>query len=171
VSVVQIPLRGSLAASLGLTAAVDEGDAEKVQGKSWYAVRCGAHKQTIYAVAKLLRGGALRTTYMHRLILGAAPGQSVDHADHNGLNNSRANIRLCTCSLNNANRMARGSAGGFRGVYQQKGRRNFFAAISVAGRDRRIGSFQSPMEAALAYDAAAREAFGAFAVLNFPAGA
>lgn len=41
---------------------------------------------------------------MHRLILKPKQGQEVDHIDHNGLNNTRANLRVVTHSENQKNR-------------------------------------------------------------------
>ena len=57
----------------------------------------------------------------------------------------------------------------FRGVYQ---RRNVFKATISDGphRTRHLGYFPTAVEAAQAYDAAARERYGDDAVLNFPDG-
>lgn len=110
------------------------------------------------------------TTYMHRLILGLVPGdgQRVDHRDLNGLNNVRSNLRLCTSSQNLANGPRRvDNTSGYRGVGWDRQHRRWVAKIQVRGRTMNLGLFRSPEQAALAYDAAAREHFGEFARPNF----
>jgi hypothetical protein len=104
--------------------------------------------------------------YMHRLILNAPIGVPVDHVNGDGLYNKRANIRLCTDSLNSANSVRPRPASGFRGVYKTNRGGSWHARI---GHDSKIiGLFYSPIEAAIAFDAAARIAWGSFARLNFP---
>ena len=55
---------------------------------------------------------------------------------------------------------------GYRGVRNHGAK--FKAVISKGGKDRHLGCFKTAREAARAYDRAARETFGAQAVLNFP---
>jgi len=48
---------------------------------------------TCYAVARLPRlRGKQRSVYMHRLIVNAGPGERIEHKDHDGLMNCRANL-------------------------------------------------------------------------------
>lgn len=100
---------------------------------------------------------------MHQLLL---PGvEEVDHISGDGLDNRRLNIRAATRQGNAANiGPQRNNASGFKGVVWQPDRGKW-AAYS---RRRFLGRFVSPIEAALAYDRAARSAFGEFAWLNFP---
>ena len=114
-----------------------------------------------------------KTVYMHHQIMGKRPGEQIDHKDGNGLNNQRDNLRRCTQGQNFANRrrLPKSRAGKFRGVYQDgphASRGQWWAQIKVDGRSRRLGTFLSPEDAARAYDAAALEAWGEFASLNFP---
>ncbi|MCH7719226.1 MAG: HNH endonuclease, partial [Chloroflexi bacterium] len=54
---------------------------------------------------------------MHRLITNAPKGLIVDHIDHNGLNNTRNNLRLCTPEQNDYNRRPqKGSTSKYKGV-------------------------------------------------------
>jgi hypothetical protein len=101
---------------------------------------------------------------MHRLIMG--PGPQVDHKDGNGLNNRRSdNLRFATDTQNRANQKVRkDSTTGFKGVRPHRDK--FQARIRVKGREITLGSFATPEEAALAYNAAAKECFGEFARPN-----
>jgi AP2 domain len=47
-------------------------------------------------------------------------------------------------------------------------RNKFAATINAQGKSSHLGYFDSEVEAALAYDAAARKHFGEFAAVNFP---
>jgi hypothetical protein len=53
-------------------------------------------------------------------------------------------------------------------VSWQKQPRKWRAAINIDGKQRHLGHFDDPADAARAYDRAALEAWGEFAVLNFP---
>jgi hypothetical protein len=102
--------------------------------------------------------------YMHAFLNGFG----TDHKDRNGLNNRRNNLRSATPSQQTANtRLLRSNnTSGFRGVYFFGGK--WKAHIEVNGKEKHLGTFDMPIDAALAYDAAARKHFNEFAVLNFP---
>jgi hypothetical protein len=113
---------------------------------------------------------------MHRLILAPPDGMEVDHADRNGLNNRRANLRIATRAQNLQNRGSHTRSGQpstseFKGVSWDKARAAWKANINVHGRQEHLGRYSSEVEAARAYDLRAHEAFGPFAFLNFPEGA
>ena len=89
----------------GHVATIDDGDAELVSSYRW---RVLAQRHTCYAIARLPRfQGKQRTLYMHRLIVDAGPGERVEHVDHNGLMNCRANLRIIPVGLG-AMRLAAG---------------------------------------------------------------
>jgi len=140
---------------------VDQADLPLVEGRSWW-VNVGP-KGKVYATTKV----AGRLTYMHRLLTGAGRDEQVDHENGNGIDNRRANLRICSRFENARNATARIGVAGYRGVSPTYSR--WAAKISVEGKKLYIGSFDTPIEAALAYDAAARKHHGSFAVLNFPA--
>lgn len=167
---VDFPLHGSLAKRLGLVARIDASELHTVSPFKWYAVQRN-RSATFYAATGVWDGEKKRTMYMHRVIMGAEAGQQVDHRDHDGLNNCRGNLRLCTQTLNNANTARDGAlvgASGYRGVHRKYGGRRYYAGISIGRRNVHLGSFLDPSDAAKAYDEAARAAFGEFATLNFP---
>ena len=122
-----------------------------------------------YAVRDQLVDGKRATVFMHNLILPSDCGMDVDHINRNPLDNRRANLRLATRGQNNANRSTqRNNTSGFRGVGWWKTRGKWRAIIKVNGRTRTIGVFDDPIAAAKARDSVALDAFGSFAVLNFP---
>lgn len=106
---------------------------------------------------------------MHRLILGARRGEFVDHKNGNGLDNRRTNIRLATQGQNNANRRnLLKPLSGFRGVSAHPYRSEWEARVKQGRKFVHRSVHASALEAAQAYDKAAREIWGEFAVLNFP---
>src|SRR5271155_1400802 len=74
-----------------------------------------------------------------------------------------------THSQNGTNRRKRkGTSSKFLGVYWLKRDRAFQATIRVHGKHVYLGYFRSEVDAARAFDTAARKYHGAFARLNFP---
>ncbi len=106
---------------------------------------------------------------MHRFILNAPRHLVVDHINHNGLDNRKKNLRLCTRAENNRNRRSfcKGTSR-YKGVSWDKKRKLFLAAIRCNGKYYNLGRFKSETKAAKAYDKKAKELFGEFAFLNFP---
>ena len=91
----------------------------------------------------------------------------IDHKDRNKLNNQTNNLRLATHSQNTTNVIqASGEYSKYRGVTWYCGK--YQAQISVNKKKKYLGRFVNQLEAAKAYDKAAFEHFGEFAILNFP---
>ena len=104
------------------------------------------------------------SVYLHRLVTDASDHLSVDHIDHNPLNNVRSNLRVCTQSQNGANRRAcKNSATGMKGVHPFKGGPKFSAQITHNRKVHHLGVFNTAEEAKVAYDKKARELFMEFA--------
>ena len=146
----------------GKVAIVDPDDFERLKQYKWHATKCG---RSYYAV----RSANGKSIKMHRQITNAPKGLVVDHIDHNGLDNRRANLRLCTKQQNNCNtRSFRHKTSKYKGVFKQKGLKKFRALTRCNRKSIHIGMFESEIDAAKAYDKKARELFGEFAYLNFP---
>lgn len=152
--IVRVPL------SRGYAAIINGADAADVLAHSWYAHLSPSGP---YARANL----GHRHVYMHRFILGAVAGQHVDHINHNRLDNRRSNLRLCTATQNAHHQRKYRGASPYKGVHIARGR--WQATITVDGINHYLGTYDDQVEAALAYDNAARRLQGRFAVLNFPA--
>lgn len=146
----------------GLFALVDEEDFAELSQHQWQAHEVSegyiVASRTVYA------SGHQTTIYLHRQILGAAKGQQVDHINRNTLDNRRENLRIATASLNQVNRPH--FRKGYRGVSPKRER--WRAECGAGGKQHYLGTFDTEVEAAQAYDAFAREHHGAFAQLNFP---
>ncbi len=131
-----------------------------------------AHKnhRNIYPATNIsLPGGKRRLIYMHKLLISGGRAVHIDHANLNGLDNRRENLRLCSQNENLRNRrLNTKSKSGFKGVSWHSGCRKYEANIRINGRQTRIGYFSDPIEAAHAYDDAARIHYGEFASINFP---
>lgn len=154
-----------ISSSQGLLATVDEADHQRVLSAGpWFPLK---GKYTTYATTRTRSNPVL----MHRFILGVTGRHiEVDHADGNGLNNTRLNIRACT-SVQNHGRMRRRSdnVSGYRGVSWCSRTERWMAILGRKDRKVFLGRFDDAAEAARAWDGAAREYFGSFAGLNFPA--
>lgn len=147
-------------------ALVDDDDYERIVAWNWiYAggVRKNGTPYTGYA--QTVRAGV--TIKMHREILGATPGQRVDHKNQNPLDNRKENLRLANNSQNiaNAKRYA-GARHPYKGVAVCGAK--WRAEIRVNGKHQHLGVFETITQAARAYDRAAVQHFGEFARPNFP---
>jgi hypothetical protein len=93
----------------------------------------------------------------------------VDHINGDGLDNRRANLRIVTAQQNNWNRRFRRTGRSkYTGVTWDGRRDKWRADIYENRRKIFLGHFAEEEEAARAYDSAAKENRGEYAVLNFP---
>lgn len=105
---------------------------------------------------------------MHHVVLGIEREVRIDHRNGNGLDNRKVNLRPCTHSQNLQNqRKRKDNTSGYKGVAWHPGARKWYAYIQVEKKRLHLGLFANPVEAAQAYDAAARLHFGEFARPNF----
>jgi len=158
--------------SQGYVALVDDEDYERVNQFNWYAT---VEHRAVYARRNVRYNGKQSTEKLHRFVLGLKPGDPhVDHKDRNGLNCQKYNLRNASITQNNRNgrkpltRDGIPTSSRFKGVFWSKDRSKWQATITVNKRSNFLGRFDSELEAAHAYDTAARQYFGEFACPNFP---
>jgi len=152
--------------SQGKEAVVDDEDYERLAQFKWCALKQG---NTFYARRNVHTPAGWTLASMHRMILKPPNNMQCDHIDGNGLNNQRANLRACTRAENTCNQRPQvGCASRFKGVAWHKAAQKWQAQIQNVGKQMHLGYFTDEVDAARAYDAAARELFGEFARPNFP---
>ncbi len=106
---------------------------------------------------------------MHRVIMAAPEDLFVDHIDHNGLNNCKSNLRLCTPAQNSFNKPSINGASKYKGIKRDRYEKKWTARVHSNNNTYHIGTFDTEIDAARAYDKKAAELHGQFACLNFPA--
>lgn len=149
-------------------ALVDDEDYERINSLRWSAI---VGSKRVRAQGKIVdHAGKERTVSLHRYLLQVSdPDIKVDHIDHDPLNNTRANLRLCSNAENCRNIPRRvDNQSGFKGVWWYPRRRKYQAYIRHNYKRFHLGLFVTAEQAAVAYDTAARKYFGEFAWLNFP---
>lgn len=164
---VEVPL------TKGRVAKIDRADMLIVGRWRWQAYVGGRY---LWYASRTIRVNGRRTSIgMHRWIMDPPPGVFIDHINGDGLDNRRANLRLCTQGQNNSNkkrplgRAARASR--YIGVRRADSIRDAWE-FSFCCNHVHIyrGGFATAEMAAKAYDDAVVRSRGEFAVTNFPMG-
>jgi hypothetical protein len=148
---------------------IDKNDKEKVGQYLWYIGNSG------YAYAMTpWEGGKRKTLILHNFIMDTGPN-SLDHINHNPLDNRRANLREATHEQNTWNKPKfkkswKGipCSSKYKGVSYHKRYGHWEVNIICKGIRYWLGKFHCEKEAARAYDKEAKKLFGEFAHINFP---
>lgn len=150
----------------GKVARVSNADFAWLNAYRWYAEKLPT---VWYARRKIRRqGGIVRTVSMHQLLAAVMGFASPDHADGDGLNNQRKNLRPASQTEQNGNQGLRSNnTSGFKGVSWNKDCRAWESYVSKGRKRFRLGFFKTATAAARAYDGAAKQLFGEFARTNF----
>lgn len=148
---------------------LDAADVHLIAGYRWYRMRDNQRGITL-AQGVRKTNGRCEKVQMHRLIFGFTKGvgRNLRHRDGNGLNNRRSNLET-TGSLNGRSRGDKTkltTTTPFKGVTRRRKHGSWFAAIKIAGRVIYLGSYPTDVDAAVAYDQAARQHFGPHARTN-----
>jgi hypothetical protein len=147
---VQVPL------CHGGYALVDHGDAERVMCRKWRVNRHGYVMTSWYF--KETQKTSSRS--LHRLLVDAPQDKHIDHINGDKLDNRRANLRVVTAQINQANRRKHDprNTSGVRGVIRYRGR--WRAQIMVDGRCLQLGAYDTIEDAAEIRRAAERAWWG-----------
>ena len=144
----------------GYTAVIDAVDVPLISTGNWHAL---VLDNNVYAARNLMRKGVRIGLLMHRVLTDAPQGMEVDHADCDGLNNRRSNLRLATHEENaRNNRLQRNNRSGYKGVHWSKKRCQWAAAIQVNRKIKHLGFHDDIEEARKAYALASAQYHGDF---------
>jgi len=122
------------------------------------------HRQVTYTAHRLVAAAFGLIAFNDR-------NDQVDHINRNRSDNTLDNLRRCSPSQNTAyggKQVRKDNQSGFRGVHWCNSSKKWKSEIHVKKRKIYVGSFDCAIEAAHAYDSAAREHFSEFAFQNFP---
>jgi hypothetical protein len=114
-------------------ALIDEEDFDMVSKYTWWI------KQNNYIYTQTSGRKNRTSIYLHRLIMNTEKGFEVDHINHNPLDNRKSNLRICTRSQNNMNKL------GIHGIDFNKNK--WRARIKVNGKEKHLGLFKTYEEA------------------------
>ena len=91
----------------------------------------------------------------------------IDHIDENKANNNVKNLRWATRKDNSCNRgKQKNNTSGFKGVSFNKHTKKFESKISINGKLKHLGLFETAEEASRAYETKAKEIHGNFYYKN-----
>lgn len=164
-----ILLDGHKCAKIPLTqsqfAIIDYVDLDAIGKYRWCAHRKGLGRWYV------MRREAGKLIPMHRQLTGF-PNCEVDHANRNGLDNRRCNLRLATRAQNIHNTgLRKTNKSGFKGVHWVPTIKKWIAQISFGSKPHSkviyLGCFSCAEAAAKAYDAAAIRRDKLFSFTNF----
>jgi hypothetical protein len=152
----------------GKFAIVDDEDYEELSKHKWFANR--DHKYDRWYATRSVwdkNTHKCKSSQMHRVIMKTPVGMHTDHINHDGLDNRKCNLRICSNSQNQCNRLDVRGTSKYKGVHWSTGNRRWIAQIVNNGKKEYIGGFLNEIFAANAYDQKAKEVFGEYACLNF----
>ncbi len=146
--------------SQGYVALVDDEDFEQVNQFKW---RASKRSNTLYAQTDVQFNGWVIKIYMHKLVMPCH--SQLDHKNGNGLDNRKSNLRPATNSQNSFNRKkSPNTSSKFKGVWLAYGK--WSSKIRCNGKGYWLGTWENEVDAAKAYNEAAKRLFGEFARLN-----
>lgn len=118
------------------------------------------------------QGSILNKGYLaHRIVwfymTGEWPKNKIDHKNNCRSDNKWTNLREATNSQNGSNSIiSKNNLSGYKGVYWNKKDKRWFSQITHNRKTINLGRFKNKEDAAIAYNFAAIEMFGEFALIN-----
>lgn len=145
-----------------LTFSIDDSLYDKVNNHTWYLEKSRSKSYPRTRINnKLIR--------LHRFILDLKDSKiHVDHINGDTLNNTIENLRICSNSenLRSVGKMNKKCSSKYKGVVLVKANKHKKWAAVISNKYYK--TFTSELEAAKAYDIAARALYGSYSCLNFP---
>lgn len=162
----------------GLFAQVDDEDYDYLMQFTWHVNINKSGNLYVNRITSRLNPPRISIALHREIMKITTRNLVIDHIDHNGLNNQKHNLRICTQAQNARNKTSKkGSSSIYLGVslINRKASKNYpklyHACIEMNGIVLNLGYFPPTPEgeiiAAKRYDLAANFYFGEFANLNF----
>jgi hypothetical protein len=152
----------------GKFAIVDPEDYPRLAKYKWFLAKSPTSS---YAARwqRLKTKNTRKRIWMHREIIHIPKKMVCDHINRNSLDNRKANLRPATVSQNLCNRTKTRTKtrSKYKGLEWDKTQRKWKARIQLNNKKIHLGSFANEIDAAKAYDRAARKYHGVFALTNF----
>lgn len=145
----------------GHKAIVDDDDFYELSKFKWYYGKG-------YAVRGVQTPKGKRNISMHRQILNVVPfgrKPTIDHINHDKLDNRKSNLRICTNQENCFNQSKTHGKAKYKGVIVATNGK-FIAKIKYNYKTYSLGRYKKEEDAAIAYNNKAKELFGEYALLN-----
>lgn len=142
-------------------ALIDVEDVQKVRGVKWGYEKCGRVRG--FCVVD----GKRKLVKLHRHLLQVSG--EIDHINRNQLDNRKCNLREVTSRQNSINKgPSRRNKTGYKGVmeFRTKTKIKYIAQLGGGQGSHYLGVFETPIDAAKAYNRAAIKRFGEYAWLN-----
>jgi hypothetical protein len=157
----KIKLHGKNAVGIYEFALVDNDIYPFLSRFTWYAKISGS-SDMIYSVAYIWIGKDRKEVRMHRLIMNASPGVIIDHKNGLTVDNQESNLRPASQAENSRNT----HKSTFKGCYYDARYKVWWCRIKSVGKALGLGTFDTELDCAIAYNHAALEQFGEFASFN-----
>lgn len=121
---------------------IDKEDLHIVQEHNWFY-------SNGYLMTSITCEGKRRNIGMHRLILGDPDCESIDHINHNRLDNRKCNLMPCTKKYNSSKQPKRKKARAtYKGVTKHKVTGKWQVVIKINGKAKWFGTYETEEEAA-----------------------
>lgn len=101
---------------------------------------------------------------MHRMVMGAQSGETIDHIDGNGLNNCSENLRFVIPSQNSMNQKIRNdNTSGHKGISWCPDREKYQVYINIDRKRKSLGRYKTIEEAIYVRDKSIKSNYGEYA--------
>jgi hypothetical protein len=134
---------------------IDLEDIPKVKSIGWHLTP--NKRNTRYCISN-------KGVLLHRLLMDDPEGMVIDHINHNGLDNRKCNLRICTNQENICNcEIPKNNKSGCKGVYWAKDKQKWTVQITINNKTKYIGRYENLEDAIKARQEASKKYYGDFA--------
>lgn len=140
-------------------AIIDLEDVEKCKEYTWTLSFCKPSKCFYVETTKSLGGKNQKHFSLHQFIMDFPNNKSIDHINHNPLDNRKENLKVCTHFENMQNKKIKASSG-YVGITYYPKRNRWVAKITVKRKHINLGTFDNLEDAIKARKEGVEKYFG-----------